>query len=229
MDRIYARTHARRLCTEADRAVRRIVDFAADGPCYAGTSWGKDATVISHLVSRALVERGVRIPLVHVHVDPHANPDCALVRDDFLSRFEVDYYQITVTCERDEHGEWIGTGRLEQGFQEAAKRFGARYVSGVRGQESGGRARRMRGHGTTTDNTCAPIGWWTVRDVFAYLLLHDLPIHPAYACTHGGRFDRDHLRVATLGGIRGTEFGRREHELRYYRAELQAIGLDRSV
>lgn len=99
----------------------------------------------------------------------------------------------------------------------------AAHLSGVRGQESGARALRMQRWGTTTARTCAPIGWWTGLDVFAYLGLHDLPIHPAYAMNVGGMLDRERIRVASLGGKRGEGHGRAEWEARYYRHALAAL------
>ena len=60
--------------------------------------------------------------------------------------------------------------------------------------------------------SCQPNGHWSARDVFAYLNAHDLPVHPAYAMTFGGALDRGRLRVGTIGGSRGTEFGRAEWE-----------------
>ena len=44
-----------------------------------------------------------------------------------------------------------------------------------------------------------------------------------YACSLGGLLDRSKLRVASLGGQRGTGWGRAEWERRYYRAEVNAI------
>lgn len=70
--------------------------------------------------------------------------------------------------------------------------------------------------GLSSLHTCAPIGWWSDTDVFAWLAARDLPVHPAYACSMGGMLERRHLRVAGIGGDRGTGFGRREWERRYY-------------
>lgn len=53
-------------------------------------------------------------------------------------------------------------------------------------------------------------------DVFAYLHKHDLPVHPAYAMTMGGFYDRRWLRVSSLGGLRGADRGRAEWEQQYY-------------
>lgn len=90
-------------------------------------------------------------------------------------------------------------------------------------EESGVRQRRMRGYGYSTPNTCAPMGWWDGEDIFAYLHAHDLPIHPAYAMTRGGQLDRNRIRVASLGGKRGSGIGRAEWEKAYYAQELAKI------
>jgi len=47
--------------------------------------------------------------------------------------------------------------------------------------------------------------------------------HPAYACSMGGALDRAQLRVAALGGDRGSGHGREEWERRYYGRELAEI------
>lgn len=202
-------------------ALAEVLAFVAAGPCYAGVSWGKDSTVLAHLVARASAERGVRIPLVWVRYEPISNPDSPLVRDRFLERYEgvVDYHEPTVWCHEEEgvFGDPL--------WDRAVAPFGARYLSGVRAEESGDRARRMLG-GLATRNTCAPIGRWTSEDVFAYLWLHELPVHPAYAYSGGGVYDRKRLRVATLAverDARGAGRGRLEWEQRYYGARLAEV------
>jgi phosphoadenosine phosphosulfate reductase len=144
------------------------------------------------------------------------------VRDAFLAAHDAAYQEVEIWCRRDEDG-WHATGTLERGFDVAAARHGDRYVSGIRGEESAGRARRVRAYGLSTGRTCAPVGRWSSALVYAYLAHHDLPVHPAYACTHGGSLDRGRLRVASLGGQRGTGRGREEWERRYYREELARL------
>lgn len=194
-----------RLREKASEATGEILAFAQGGPCYVGLSWGKDSVVIAHLVARS----GATLPCIYVRVTGVANPDCDLVRDAFMSSHSIDYREI------ESAGGQLATGRLGLGFAEAAARFGNRYISGIRGQESASRGQRMSRFGVQTDRTCAPIGWWTTAEVFAYLHLHELPIHPAYAMT-GGCWEREHIRVATIGGERGRGHGRAEWEQRYY-------------
>lgn len=209
-------------------ALDAIEAFAAKGPCYVGVSWGKDSTVVAHLAWRLAVERGVRLPLAWVRREPIDNPECYLVRDAFLARFpEVAEHEIRIDCAYDPaHPEcwWVaGDPRRspdarpkQQGFARVAAMFGDRYVSGVRGAESGDRKKRMRSSGVATDRTCAPIGWWPTTDVFAYLRAYDLPVHPAYAMTMGGVYPRDRLRVGGIGSHHGRGHGRAEWEARYY-------------
>ena len=94
--------------------------------------------------------------------------------------------------------------------------IGGRHLSAIRAEESAGRRARMRRWGLTSPNACAPIGNWRSADVFGYLAIHDLPIHPNYAMTAGGRWQREHLRVDELAGERGDQFGRAAWETEYY-------------
>jgi len=197
------------------RAIRDISDFAQE-PCYAGVSWGKDSVVVAHLVRKVLPD----LPLVWVRVEPIKNPDCETVRDCFLAQHPGPYDEIEVWCRGDADG-WHARGTLEKGFAEAAKRYGARHISGVRGEESSARKMRGKTFGISTATTCAPLQWWSGQDVFAYLAHYDLPVHPAYAMSFGGRYDRIQIRVASLGGKRGTGRDREQWEQRYYSTELE--------
>jgi phosphoadenosine phosphosulfate reductase len=198
-----------------------LLSFTGSGRCYAGTSWGKDSVVIAHLI----VTMVPRVPIVWVRVEPDYNPDCLLVRDAFRSAFRPNYDEIEVK----RGGSYRAHGTLVEGMRIATERYGDKYISGVRGDESGSRKMRMMTHGTSTDRTCAPIGWWTARDVFAYLTTNNLPVHPAYACTMDGLLSSEQIRVSPLGGDRGSRpgdgWGRKQWEERYYsdalyRAEL---------
>lgn len=210
-------------------AVRVLREFAAEGPCYAGMSCGKDSTVLMGLLRELARDHGVRIPVAYVKVNPHENPDNALVLDAVRAACpEVTIDVIEVNAERDaETGAWVGRGRLEAGFREADRRYGARHISGIRAAESALRTKVAAWHGVTSAASCRPMLRWRGLDVFAYLAAQDLPVHPAYACTFGGAFARERIRVATLGGDRGTGHGRRGWELHYYRAEMYALGFDR--
>lgn len=211
-----------RMQSRSRAAIQSFVARESDGWCYCGVSWGKDSVVAADLVSRY----APGVPIVWVRVDPDYNPDCLLVRDEFLRTHpSMQYEEVVVT--RDP-GPYRVHGTLESGMQIAAEKLGAtRYISGVRADESAVRKARMRNWGESTLRTCAPIGWWTARDVFAYLHARGLPVHPAYACSMDGMLDRARIRVGPLGGPvgerPGDNWGRVEWERRYYGRRLDEI------
>lgn len=205
--------HGRRAALAAKtRTAREAVEsFVRDrGSAYVSVSWGKDSTVLAALCA------GLDLPHVWVREVPTANPECELVRDAFLRLYpETRYDEIEVHCRRGQYT-WHATGSLESGFATAVERHGRHYITGVRRDESGSRALRFFVHGLASRYTLAPITLWTVADVFGYLAVHDLPIHPVYAMLGGGRWQRSQLRVCSLGGQRGASFGRAEWEDEYY-------------
>lgn len=204
-----------RLGEQIEEAVREIDLFVRAGPCYVSTSWGKDSTVVAHLVWVVGQVTGVLPPLAWLRLRGRENPHCPLVRDQFLAAHPWPSYVEVETEERPE--DTRRREAMDRGWAEIRRVTGtARRITGLRGDESGGRGRRMA-EGLTLGVSCAPIGHWTARDVYAYLWRERLPVHPAYAMSHGGRLDRDHLRVAQLGGRHGTGMGRAEWERRYYR------------
>lgn len=215
-DRLYYRAHRARLERQERQSVRWVRDFVAAGPCYLGVSWGKDSVLLARLALAAHVD----VPLVWVCVTGRENPHCVLVRDAVLKAWpEARYHEIETEAGPDGQTSSLG-------FDEAALRFGERYLSGIRRDESFAREMRFRGHGIDSGKTCAPLSHWKNADVFAYAAHHELPLHPVYGMNAGGRFEREHLRTASLGGLRGTQYGRREWELLYYRDELVAMGRD---
>lgn len=205
MDREYLRRCGARLDRLTTDAVSVLVEFVSGGRCYLGTSWGKDSVTVLHLA------REIAVPVVWVRVDDQENPDCTLVRDAFLSRWPIDYHEIRAAS-----GAAEGKRTSSLGFAEAAKRFGVRHISGVRAEESTTRAIAVARYGVASAGSCRPIARWSAIEIYAYAARHDLPIHPAYACTLGGTLDRGRVRVGALGGDRGTGRGRRAWEARYY-------------
>lgn len=164
-----------------------------------------------------------------VQEGPQKDPDQGLVRDAFLSSYDIDYHEIVV--QHDAARVHRDDGRahfpaLDIGIRAAQKRFGKRWIGGLRAAESGVRKRALPKSFRQEAASCWPIGRWSDRDVFGWLDLHDLPTHPAYAMTEGGMWDRGRLRVGIIGGPKGTQFGRREWEWRYYPDIMQRLVLD---
>ena len=211
IDALTAGRMGERLDEMATRAKVVMREFIEAGDGYLGISWGKDSLVCAHLLHQ-LQREGVHYPSVWVRVRHWENPDVPLVRDRFLERWPLDgYEEIEVDAGPDRVG---GTSR--RGFDEAARRHGRRHISGVRGDESAIRRLVMKRHGVDSIHTARPIGWWSTEAVFAYAHRHDLPLHPAYGYTMGGRFRRDRLRTASIGGDRGSSHGREGWERHYY-------------
>jgi phosphoadenosine phosphosulfate reductase len=192
-----------------------MVEFLQDGAAYISLSWGKDSLVVAHIAICA----GLEIPFLHIKIEPNGNPDNAAVKQIFLDRFDCQYYEFPYQWDWDGRY-WFDPKPYSAAIAAAnTLKLPSRYITGIRSEES--QKRRLRG-GKNTVNSCAPIAGWKLRDVFAYLSIHNLPIHPVYAMTNGGLFDRSHLRVECIGGVEGTNFDRREWEELYYRDILYA-------
>lgn len=214
-----------RMSALEDRGLEALRLFWRRGPFFVSTSWGKDSVVVAHLAWRLHAE-GINPELIWFPAGPIENPDCVSVRDEFLRRWPCRYREIVAAPDGD-YSAWLGHDGAQREFERASKMAGPRYASGVRAAESAVREMRMVRWGECSPNTCAPIGRWPTEYVFAYAHRHDLPLHPAYACLRGGVIERHHIRVGTLGGRRGTGWGRREWEMTYYRDEMIALGLEK--
>lgn len=199
-------------------ARREMVGFIDRGGAYVSVSWGKDSVVVAHLG----VQLGVR--LVWFPAGAIENPDCTKVRDAFLARYPTaKYEEHPAPLAADDWNRAIGHDGAQAEFERVARSVGERYICGVRAEESGIRRMSLRHRGLSTVRSCRPLGWWSTAEVFAYLAGHDLPVHPAYACTFGGAIERDLIRVSTIGGEGGTRFGRRQWERRYYSDALRGV------
>lgn len=220
-DEVFA---ARFPARKIDHARGVIREFAEAGPCYASTSWGKDSTVVAHLVATS----GIKLPLVYVRMRVWENPDCLTVRDRFLDVYGefVDYHEYEV----DGGSRWWDSSfqqrtgsHIGSQFAEANRAHGSRHITGVRGEESRLRDMAMAIWGEAGPGACRPIGRWTAVDVFAYLYRYNLPVHPAYAMSYGGAKDRRWIRVSPIGGISNAHKDRADWEEHYY-PDIVSIG-----
>lgn len=212
-------THRRRV----DQAREAFAAFVSGPSGYIGISWGKDSTAILALA----LEIKCDWPLVHIKLEPVGNPDCDMLRDQWFARYpEIAdrYYEIVVRCQTKQSTNRYDTNAAyAAGFALARKRFGERRVSGVRAEEAAIRKMTMRrlGQGDEDDKSARPIGWWRSEDVYAHML--DYPLHSAYPCAMNGAYERGRVRVNNLWGLYAEEFGRKEHEARYYRDAIRRI------
>lgn len=207
-----------RLARCVAESLAEIARFTARGACYAGTSWGKDSVVLCHLLQQAVPS----VPLMHLRPTNH-NPDCDRVRDAYRARFPgqpydeiaVDYHDVPRE-EPDAVVDRLTDRRWYEAIRTYEAQHGGRHVLGIRASESTGRLIRTLRWGLSSRNGCAPLAWWRTEDIYGYLALHDLPIHPAYAMLGSGRWPREKLRVAEIGDTRGKRGGRRQWEQEYY-------------
>jgi len=212
-DKLYSQINKSRIDHKISNAIASIRLFTLEKPAYASISWGKDSTVLAHLVA----SHNISIPLVWIKVIPIFNPDCEKVRDAFISKYQCNYIEQEVTLIPDTNGKYHASKSLESGFKSISKTLETnRYITGIRGDESGIRKMRQKINGVATLNTLAPITYWSTQDIYSYLYRFDLPVHPAYAMTKGGIINREHIRVASIGGKRGSNFDRTEWEKLYY-------------
>lgn len=188
-----------RLAAQAQEAIR---EYLRGGPAFVSVSWGKDSVTVAHLTRQV----APTTPVVHGAFGDNENPDSATVAAEYLARWPMP--ADVVDCD--------GRQALDSWARPIERRHGPRRIMGIRAEESGARQLSAAVHGIATPRVCRPILRWHLDDVFAYLALHDLPIHPAYAMSRGGRIDRESLRVDILGGEEGRERGRGAWERHYY-------------
>jgi len=198
-------SHARKI----EQAIQCLKLFGR--PDYVSVSWGKDSIVAAHLAQ--IVYPGVR--LLYIKVKGSENPDNWLARDAYSPR---NYVEIEIEQSRKEKG------TLNRGFAMAARGYGARHVNGVRASESPTRRLSAFQHGMSTENVCRPLLYMSTQDVFSYIESRGLYAHPAYAYLGNGRYNREHIRVATVGGRRGDGHDRLAWEKEYYPETLLKSG-----
>ncbi len=198
--------NASRIERMEQKALNDIADF---GETSVAVSWGKDSLVVAHLALR--VNPKTVIWNAEGKVE---NPDNPAVSSAFLDRYPTTFHSYRYRGLSDMLG-WVN------------KNYHPKNVSGVRAQESSDRRISRAVHGVSTHKMCRPIIDWPVWAVWAYLNLYDLPIHPAYAYSLGGLFNRDLIRVHSIGDHLGRGAGRREWEQQYYRQECDQY--DRSL
>ena len=188
---------------------------------YIGVSWGKDSVVLAHMIHTLKIGRPL---FVYIRMIDNENPYSVIVRDAFLSKYDINYKEESYSYKNAPYA-WFKNGKPVRWYQilnEMRLKHGA-HVTGIRKDESAKRKMRFIGHGRESINSFAPFEFFTVKDIFAYLKTNNLPIHPNYAMLGGGRYERDRLRVASLGNKEGDGIGRAEWEKEYYPDILRKI------
>lgn len=209
------------------RAVDRALDTMRqylERVDWVAASWGKDSGAMLGLLDTL---GGARCPVVHVTVEPVANPDYVWVRDRYLERFEwlqKVYVEISVRAvPRAKTGRYHTNRAYERGFAEAVARFGPVSMRGIRQEESSQRKLSAKVHGVASKNSVRPLLRWTAMDVFAVHVTRELPMAAVYGCCMRGAIPFERLRMNNLWGLRGEGVGRKDWEEWYYGKELAQI------
>lgn len=194
--------HKRRV----EEARRALIESSHMGPLVISSSWGKDSVALCHLA----VETLGRVDIMHVR-SSYELPGGEHVEAYF--RDIANVFDVPAKLSLEETVAWLQAHGLDQERTEKADAGKKRKTDaaltwvlehgyrsqalGMRADES--RSRRMcfrarglvyQAHGLTIAN---PLGWWSTRDVWAYLVSRGLPWHRLYDLeTHG--FSRENLR-----------------------------------
>ena len=192
---------------------------------YISVSWGKDSTVMAHLML------GYKLPMMYVNCGEWDEwPDTPRVKREFCKRFNVDIIELqaqsivqayleagmyiqdeenTPDARHAQHdyskslGEALDKEALAHGFDGS--------FIGIRKEESDNRQRlfAMRGalYFAKTRGlwACHPLMHWTGRDVWAYTVKHDLPYNELYDLDPRGR---ELARNGAMFGTRSARYGR---------------------
>lgn len=208
---------------QAKRSIKAFVSSRQDGRYYAGLSFGKDSLVMCHLMREA----APHMPIINIRNLENFNPDSLAVESALISGVLAhDYSVITYDYRNADESYYDSAGNPVKWhgiLRELKAQLGA-HITGIRADESAKRNRRVRIFGLETEYSFAPLAYLTVHDVFAYLYENDLPVHPVYAMTGGGRWDKYRLRVAAIGNPEGRGVGRLQWEREYYGDILARMG-----
>ncbi|MDX8378405.1 MAG: phosphoadenosine phosphosulfate reductase family protein [Mariprofundales bacterium] len=206
-----------------NKTLAAINDFAHDKDNYfIGISWGKDSVVLADM----FYSLGYRPPNIYIRNTSREAEGHLLVRDEFIkSHPSIKYSEISY-CYTDSDSTYYNNHGAPVKWYRILKSLDRKYshhVTGIRYDESSKRKRRFDIFGLETVNTFAPFRWFTCQDIFAYLYQKDLPIHPNYAMSGGGRWDKYRIRVAAIGNKEGDGMGRGEWEKEYYQDIVNKI------
>ena len=236
-------------CCDRDRVrTGRVAPPQGEHECYISISWGKDSTVLLHLAHSVL--QAVNAISVQYgtpcgddwNIEPCDRwPDLTVVRDEFLARYPVNYYERFVEsfwylCERynccpitvDMSGGGKNIDKVEKIFlksfstaidNEANRRHFSGNIMGMRRDESRNRQRHFAMRGHTYYNAdrsfwcCNPLYDWTGDDIWTYIVKHDLPYSELYDASG---FDRNTLRNGLMIGGGMMRYGAYVHLKRMY-------------
>jgi len=159
------------------------------------TSFGIQSAVLLHLVSRAMAERTVRVPVVWVDTG-YLPPETYRYAEQLsgLLGLVPHVAQAALSPARMEalHGRLWETGRVDdlelyhrlrkvEPLDRALTELGVTcWASGVRGHQTDHRRSMALLDGVRQRWSLRPLLTWTNRDVYYYMQQHNLPQHPLF-------------------------------------------------
>jgi 3'-phosphoadenosine 5'-phosphosulfate sulfotransferase (PAPS reductase)/FAD synthetase len=163
---------------QAKSIIKQALEIA---PAYVAVSWGKDSVVMLHLCQQ------VQPDIVAVN---YGSPEQDIVDNysevinDYLHRFTTNYKELIG------RPEWANDPDTVQ--DRCNQILNSQYTSafiGLRAEESKNRKRSLMNNGLIHQyksgkyaghyRVC-PLGWWSWRDVWAYIIINDLPYLDSY-------------------------------------------------
>ena len=223
----------RRKVERAQQAIREGLKMM-ENP-YVALSWGKDSEVTTHL---AIAERPhVRVMFINGGC---GYPETYALRDRLVPEWDLNYIEINSQTEHwadylrrrglgvdldPAKGTRIAKTSWAVKFARANEHDGV--IMGLRAEESGRRKiALLRGgvlYRVKADRLwhCCPLAWWSVRDVWAYIVEHDLPYNGLYDHCDAV-FPRESLRGGAWTSTLGANYNGRLVWLRKYYPDLWA-------
>jgi phosphoadenosine phosphosulfate reductase len=226
------------------RQAYQIVERAAkNGRALVSTSWGKDSVALMHLCQEVLG------PVELFHMKTAEMPGYEACWEYFKNR-SAGYYEITTHGTLAERIELYRTIGLAHERSEERQKCHVKTIKknpaidymldhdyqvmflGMRAQENPktrGKLFNFRGvtykdsHGLWHSN---PLAWWTVRDVWAYIVKNNLPYNQRIydAETHG--FTRESIRNLSWISTDGAQYGRIAWLRQHFPKEFQKLRIE---
>jgi len=222
LDEIHSKSNG--FLTRRDMTEEVISDFIASGkPYYVAVSWGKDSIVLADLFYK-LGAKCKYIYLRNLGREPEGNQQ---VKKEFLKTHDIEYVEIEYNYAKADSSYFNRKGepaKWQNLLRELKTKYGC-HVTGIRYDESAKRKRRFIMMGLETEYSFAPFRWFNAQDIFAYMHINDLPVHPNYAMSGGGRWDKYRIRVSAIGNKEGDGMGRAEWEKEYYQDILNRMAV----
>lgn len=204
-------------------SIKEFVKSREDKRFYGGISFGKDSLVMATLMREVCPD----MKIVNIRNIENFNPDSYKIEDILKESGLLSHdYEVCPYDYRFADDTYYKNGKPYKWFNilsDLKTKYGA-HITGIRADESAKRERRIRVFGLETEHSFAPLAYMKVHDIFAFLYENNLPVHPVYAMTRGGEFDKYRLRVSAIGNPEGRGVGRLIWEKEYYGDILNRMG-----